>query len=149
MSTANSSLTIAILTLESRNSPDLPLPSNAQNFTGDLTYYGTGLGACGETSGDNDMIVAISHTVFDAAGSSSSDGGNSNMNPLCNLMLRASRFDEQVGAQRSVDLKVVDRCSACQPNDLDTSLGAFEMLAAQAQGRVAVTWAWLQPAPTG
>jgi hypothetical protein len=52
------------------------------------------------------MIVAISHYVFDAASKSS----DPNQNPLCGLMIRASRFDEQVNAQRSVDLKVVDRC---------------------------------------
>ncbi|KAK3071239.1 hypothetical protein LTR53_008990 [Teratosphaeriaceae sp. CCFEE 6253] len=137
------------LTAGSKHNKNLPLPSNTETFTGDLTYYGTGLGACGETSGDDDLIVSISHIVFDAAGSSSSQGGNSNNNPLCNQTLRASRFDEEVGAERSVDLKVVDRCTGCQPEDLDTSLGAFEKLAPQASGRVAVTWAWLQPVQTG
>jgi len=93
--------------------------------------------------------VSISHIVFDAAGSSSSSGGNSNQNPLCSKMLRATRFDEEVGAERSVDLKVVDRCTGCAPDDLDTSLGAFEKLAPSASGRVDVTWAWLQPVQTG
>ncbi|KAK3672067.1 hypothetical protein LTR78_008037 [Recurvomyces mirabilis] len=128
---------------------DLPLPSNTQTFVGDFTYYGTGLGACGETSTDNDNIVSISHIVFDAAGSSSSTGGNSNANPLCGRMLRASRFDEEYGQTRSIDLKVVDRCTGCQPDDLDTSLGAFTQLAPQASGRVDITWAWLQPVQTG
>lgn len=64
-------------------------------------------------------------------------------------MLRASRFDEQYGEQRSVDLKVVDRCTGCKVDDLDTSLDAFEQLAPSASGRVDVTWAWLQPVQTG
>lgn len=85
---------------------NLPLPSNTQTFTGDLTYYGTGLGACGITSTDSDYIVSISHIVFDAA----SKGSDPNANPLCGQMIRAKRFDEQVGGERSVDLKVVDRC---------------------------------------
>lgn len=127
---------------------NLPLPSDTTSHTGDLTYYGTGLGACGETSTDQDHIVSISHLVFDAAGSSSSNGGNSNQNPLCGLMLRAERFDEEYNERRSVDLKVVDRCTGCQPDDLDTSIGAFESLAPSASGRVDVTWAWLQPTPT-
>ena len=134
---------------ESRHHKALPLPSNTDTFTGDLTYYGTGLGACGETSGDNDDIVSISHLLFDAAGSSSSTGGNSNANPLCGKMLRASRFDEQYNAERSIDLKVVDRCTGCAVDDLDTSQGAFEKLAPVASGRVDVTWAWLQPVQTG
>ena len=91
------------------NRQNLPLPSNRQQFKGDLTYYATGLGSCGITSSDNDDIVAVSHLVFDAA----STGSNPNANPLCGQMIRASRFDEKVGAQRSVDLKVVDRCESC------------------------------------
>lgn len=85
---------------------NLPLPSNKEQFTGDLTYYGTGLGSCGITSTDSDDIVAVSHIIFDAA----STGSNPNSNPLCGLMIRARRYDEQVGANRSIDLKVVDRC---------------------------------------
>lgn len=73
---------------------------------GDLTYYGTGLGSCGITSTDSQDIVAVSHIVFDAA----STGSDPNSNPLCGQIIRATRYDEEVGADRSVDLKVVDRC---------------------------------------
>ena len=85
---------------------DLPLPSNTQSFTGDLTYYSPGLGSCGVTSSDSDDICAVSHLLYDAE----SKGSNPNANPLCGRKIRATRFDEQVNAQRSVDLKVVDRC---------------------------------------
>lgn len=128
---------------------DLPLPSNAKTFVGDLTYYEPGLGACGETDGPNDNVVAVSHILFDAAGSTSSNGGNSNNNPLCGKMLRATRFDAEYGQERSLDLKVVDRCTGCQPDDLDTTEGAFGKMAPVASGRVVVTWAWLQPVQTG
>ncbi|KAL1296914.1 hypothetical protein AAFC00_004525 [Neodothiora populina] len=123
---------------------NLPLPSNKQQFTGDLTYYDTGLGSCGITSSDKDNIVAVSHIIFDAA----STGSNPNANPLCGLMIRAKRYDEEVGADRSVDLKVVDRCVGCKSTDLDVSPGAFEQMAPIASGRVDVTWAWLDTAPT-
>jgi len=53
-----------------------------------------------------------------------------------------------VNAQRSIDLTVVDRCTGCQPTDLDTSPGAFDQLAAMASGRVDVTWAWLPASST-
>lgn len=128
---------------------NLPLPSNADTFTGDLTYYQPGLGACGVTSTEDDFIVSLSHILFDAAGSSTDSGGNSNENPLCGKMLRATRYNEGASAQRSVDLKVVDRCTGCEVDDLDTSLKAFERLARSASGRVDVSWAWLQPAQTG
>ena len=135
-------------TYDCRSAQNLPLPSNSQSFVGDLTYYGVGLGACGFTNGDNDHIVSVSHLIFDAAGSSSDAGGNSNQNPLCSRMLRAERYDEEFGEKRSVDLKVVDRCTGCAADDIDTSLDAFESLAPSASGRVDVTWAWL-PAATG
>ncbi|MCJ1402156.1 hypothetical protein MMC11_005375 [Xylographa trunciseda] len=122
----------------------LPLPSDHQSFTGDLTYYGPGLGACGVTSSSTDNIVALSHFLFD----SQSVGTNPNANPLCGLIIRAERFDEQVNAMRSVDLTVVDRCTGCAPTDLDVSPGAFDQLADPAKGRVDVTWAWLSPTPT-
>ncbi|QIX00254.1 hypothetical protein AMS68_005771 [Peltaster fructicola] len=91
----------------SSGTSNLPLPGNTQTFSGELTYYGTGLGACGITSSDDDNIVAVSHIIFDAAGSSSSTGGNSNSNPLCNRTLRATRYDSAVGQQRSVDLTFI------------------------------------------
>jgi expansin (peptidoglycan-binding protein) len=124
-------------------SANLPLPSNRETFTGDLTYYQTGLGACGVTSTSSDDIVSVSHIIFDAAGSSSSTGGNSNNNPLCGLKLRAKRFDDVRGEERSVDLTVVDRCTGCEPNDIDVSYLAFDQIASRDKGRVEVTWAWL------
>ncbi|KAH0293805.1 hypothetical protein KCU62_g968, partial [Aureobasidium sp. EXF-3399] len=132
------------LTKHTNSGQNLPLPTNSEQHEGDLTYYGTGLGSCGITSSDSDMIVAVSHFVFDAASRSS----NPNQNPLCGLKLRASRYDEQVGERRSVDLKVVDRCVGCKATDIDVSPAAFDKLAARASGRVDVTWAWLSPQAT-
>ncbi|MCJ1377874.1 hypothetical protein MMC17_000970 [Xylographa soralifera] len=94
------------LTKRNANSQFLPLPSDRQSFTGDLTYYGPGLGACGVTSSNTDNIVSLSHSLFD----SQSVGTNPNANPLCGLIIRAERVDEQVNAMRSMDLTVVDRC---------------------------------------
>ncbi|OCK82062.1 hypothetical protein K432DRAFT_415616 [Lepidopterella palustris CBS 459.81] len=116
---------------------NLPLPTGAQTYTGDLTYYGTGLGACGIDSTDNDPIVAISHFVFDAA----QKGSDPNANPLCGRKIRAQRNDN--GVMKSIDLTVVDRCTGCQPDDLDVSPAMFAELADPALGRVKVTWAWL------
>lgn len=120
------------------------MPGNAEVHTGDLTYYGVGLGACGITSQASQNVVAVSHTLFDAA----QTGSNSNNNPLCGQKIRAKRYYAEVGAERSVDLTVVDRCVGCQPTDLDMSTGAFDQLAPEASGRVDVTWAWLAPVAT-
>lgn len=116
---------------------NLPLPTGSKTYTGDLTYYGPGMGACGVVSGDDDPIVAVSHYVFDAVQA----GSNPNANPLCGRKIRAERNDN--GAMKSVDLTVVDRCTGCQPDDLDVSPGMFAKLADPTLGRVTVTWAWL------
>jgi len=123
-----------------RNSPsNLPLPSNTAIFTGDLTYYSPALGACGITSSSTDMVCAVSHIIFDAASTS----GDPNQNPLCGKKIRVTRFNEQVNANRSIDVTVVDRCVGCNADDLDLSPSAFDDLAAQALGRVTGRWAWL------
>ncbi|KAF2877672.1 RlpA-like double-psi beta-barrel-protein domain-containing protein-containing protein [Massariosphaeria phaeospora] len=121
---------------------NLPLPDGAQTFTGELTYYAPGLGACGKTSGDSDAIVSISHFTFDAV----QKGGNPNQNPLCGRKIRAQR--KNGGKQVSVDLTVVDRCmntlrTGCAPTDIDVSPAMFKKLANPDLGRVTVAWAWL------
>lgn len=125
--------------LSTRNrTQNLPLPSGRGGpYTGDLTYYAPGLGACGVTSSDSDKIVAVSHLVFDAV----SVGSNPNNNPLCGKKIRARRDN------KSVDLTVVDRCTGCQPTDIDVTVDIFATLADVDQGRVLVEWNWLQDVP--
>lgn len=118
---------------------NLPLPSSHGGpYTGDLTYYDPALGACGFTNSGSDAIVAISHIVFDAV----SVGSNPNANPLCGKKIRARRDD------KSIDLTVVDRCTGCQPTDIDVTRSVFADLANIAQGRVSVSWSWLEDVPS-
>lgn len=126
-----------MLTKRSKTS-NLPLPtSNGGPYSGDLTYYDPGLGACGDTSTESEMICAVSHIVFDAASTSS----NPNDNPLCGLKIRIRRDGQ------SVDVKVVDRCVGCAETDLDVTEAAFEKVASIPQGRVTMEWAWLEKSP--
>ncbi|OJD31710.1 riboflavin aldehyde-forming enzyme [Diplodia corticola] len=125
-------------------SENLPLPDSSEAHTGDLTFYAPGLGACGETSTDDDDIVSLSWKIWDEV----QTGTDPNQVVLCGKKIRARRFNEDVSAERSVDLTVVDRCTGCEPTDIDVSPGAFEKLAPVASGRVTVTWAWLDAAPT-
>jgi len=121
----------------SNKAQNLPLPTNTAQHTGDLTYYDPGLGACGIVSDPSDSVVSVSHLIFDAV----QVGGNPNLNILCGKKIRATREG------RSMDLTVVDRCTGCQPNDLDTTTGVFDTLAEREQGRVEVVWAWLEVVP--
>ncbi|OKL62052.1 hypothetical protein UA08_02410 [Talaromyces atroroseus] len=121
-----------------KKTQNLPLPtSHGGPYTGDLTYYAPGLGACGITSSSSDSICAVSHLVFDAA----QTGSNPNANPLCGLKIRLRRNDE------SVDVTIVDRCVGCEATDIDTTTSVFSELADIDQGRVTVEWAWLESSP--
>ena len=121
---------------------NLPLPSaNGGPYQGDLTYYDPGLGACGVTSANGDKIVAVSHIIFDAV----QTGSNPNANPLCGKKVRVKRL----GGDTTVDLTVVDRCTGCQPDDLDMTEDTFSTLAAVALGRVKGEWSWLDSVPGG
>lgn len=125
----------------SKKAKNLPLPSNTATFTGDLTYYspGPGYGACGYENTSQDSICAVSHIVWDAASTST----NPNANPLCGKKIRITRYDASKGGNSSADVMVVDRCTGCQPDDLDLSLSVFDSLAEEAEGRVVGSWAWL------
>lgn len=97
----NCSHTRLLIQCRTRN---LPLPDGAETFTGDLTYYDPGLGACGISSTTKDDIVSISHYTFDAV----QKGSDPNQNPLCGRKIRAQRVNN--GKTLSLDLTVVDRC---------------------------------------
>lgn len=46
--------------------PSTPTSAPGTKFTGDGTYFATGLGSCGKTNKDSDFIVAISHGRMDS-----------------------------------------------------------------------------------
>ncbi|KAF7582851.1 Rare lipoprotein A (RlpA)-like double-psi beta-barrel family protein [Clavispora lusitaniae] len=113
-----------------------PAQSSSQassgSFSGDGTYYDTGMGACGTTSTDSDFIVAVSKDLFDQY----TPNGNPNHNSLCGKKIEA--FYEG----KSVEVTVVDRCEGCAYGSLDFSPAAFRQLADQGLGRIKITWNW-------
>jgi len=103
--------------------------------TGQGTYYGTGLGACGITNNDNQHIAAVSHLLFDTY--PGYDGANPNKNPVCGQKVTATYQG------KSVDVIITDRCVGCQITDLDFSPSAFSELADQSVGRISgMRWHW-------
>lgn len=105
-------------------------PSNV--FSGDGTYYATGLGACGIYNVDTDYICAMSHLYFDQY----TPNGNPNHNTLCGKKINAHYNG------KTVQVTVTDRCEACAYSDLDFSPSAFSQLADQSLGRIKITWEW-------
>ena len=47
-----------------------------EKFKGELTFYTPGLGSCGETNGDKDLIAALNAPQMGSH-------GNPNNNPMC------------------------------------------------------------------
>ncbi|KIY73620.1 hypothetical protein CYLTODRAFT_416994 [Cylindrobasidium torrendii FP15055 ss-10] len=113
-------------------------PIMKRAFTGEGTYYTPGVGACGLTNTDADMIVAVSHLLYDSYPGATP---NPNLNPICGKKLRANYNG------RSVDVAVTDKCMGCAGMyDLDFTTSAILKLVDDpvAAGRLTgVTWDWL------
>ncbi|KAI9477793.1 MAG: RlpA-like double-psi beta-barrel-protein domain-containing protein-containing protein [Benjaminiella poitrasii] len=101
--------------------------SSSGSYSGDGTYYDVGLGSCGWTNSDSEMIVALNHVQME-------NGANSNNNPNCGKKIAVS------GPKGTVTVKIVDTCPGCDSGSVDLSPAAFEKIADLSQGRVPVTW---------
>ncbi|KAF4968657.1 hypothetical protein FZEAL_10354 [Fusarium zealandicum] len=99
-------------------------PALAPRTSGEVTFYNPGLGACGETHGDSDMVVAVSAELFDSE-------------QPCGSKIRVH------GDAGDALVTVVDRCGGCAYNDLDLSPAAFEQSMGELGiGRATGTWEW-------
>ncbi|KAI8332121.1 RlpA-like double-psi beta-barrel-protein domain-containing protein-containing protein [Chlamydoabsidia padenii] len=95
-------------------------PILQKRHSGDATYYTVGLGSCGKTNSDSQMVVALSGDIM----SKSKCGSTINVK----------------SAHGSVTVKVVDTCPGCGASDIDLSPAAFKKLGKLSQGRIPVTW---------
>ncbi|KAJ7057959.1 hypothetical protein C8F01DRAFT_1027365 [Mycena amicta] len=151
-----------------------------QVHEGDMTYYGQGLGACGDVYDDNSFTAAVSHLMFDAW--LGADPSAQNRNPICGpfvpgrldlnsagLMVTAVKSSiaghaliggdgliNCVGSadaqchipmtatvthgDKSIQVKIVDRCEGCAEGDIDLTPAAFAALADMSLGRTSVKW---------
>lgn len=110
-----------------------PSTGNGATYTGDLTFYDVGLGACGGYNTDSDMICAASMLLYD--GFDGYTGANPNANPICGKQVAITY------GGKTITVTVVDRCVGCAKYDLDLSPTAFSQLADQSQGRLhGATW---------
>lgn len=105
---------------------------SGEKMSGEATYYTPGLGACGDTSSDSDMIAALNKDQFYSGG----DAGVSNGNSNCGRKAKVTRGDKHV------TVTVVDSCPGCKKGDLDLSPAAFKKLASESEGRVDIKWQW-------
>ncbi|RYP19124.1 hypothetical protein DL765_003540 [Monosporascus sp. GIB2] len=94
--------------------------STAVAFTGDMSWYNPGLGACGHLNSEADLVVALSSSEY------SSD--------VCGRRITIS------GNGRTTAATVVDRCLSCASGSIDVSPVVFDDIAPLELGRVQVTW---------
>ncbi|KAI0535417.1 RlpA-like double-psi beta-barrel-protein domain-containing protein-containing protein [Xylaria digitata] len=103
-----------------------PITNNAiaersQTFTGDITYYQPGLGACGETNSDSENVVAMSPSEYE---------GN------CGKTITITKDGKTATA------KVVDKCPSCASGAIDVSSTVFQSLVDLSVGRTTVSWSF-------
>ncbi|KAI4285336.1 MAG: hypothetical protein L6R38_000761 [Xanthoria sp. 2 TBL-2021] len=101
-----------------------------QPCSGDITFYDTGLGACGTTDdGVNENVFALAHGMM---------GTQSNGNPFC------GRKAEVTLDGKTVVGKLVDKCMGCVGQDIDLSHKMFQALADEGRGRISsVSWKFI------
>lgn len=95
--------------------------------SGKMTYYTPGLGACGVTNDDTDMIVAVSPSVYGSY-------ANPNSSPMCQKTMTITCNSKTVKAA------VKDRCAGCGTKDIDVSPAVFEACGDLSAGVMTVSW---------
>ncbi|KAJ7259928.1 plant expansin [Mycena rebaudengoi] len=114
-----------------------PVEKRSRKYSGDGTFFQPGLGACGVTNTEDQLIVAVGHGVFDSY--PGANRANPNKNPICGKKLKASYKGKQVV------VTVQDKCPGCAgPADLDFTAAGFKKLADLSVGRLSnVKWEWV------
>ncbi|KZT34805.1 hypothetical protein SISSUDRAFT_1036034 [Sistotremastrum suecicum HHB10207 ss-3] len=96
----------------------------AVTHSGDGTFTTFGLGACGFTNDNSQLVVGVSTAFY-----------NDFPNPICGRTITAT-FQG-----KSVTVEVVDKCTGCAMFDLNFSPAAFDKLANESVGRIHnVSW---------
>lgn len=105
--------------------------SSGGPYTGDITFYEVGLGACGQTNQDSDLVIALPWGFM---------GTQSNGNPYCNKQVKITN------GQYTSTATVVDKCMGCTGMSIDCSPSLFSALTGDNMGlgRVSgVTWSFV------
>ncbi|KAJ2743605.1 hypothetical protein GGI20_003611 [Coemansia sp. BCRC 34301] len=104
--------------------------NSGDTFTGDGTYFSPGLGSCGRTNSDTDLIAAIPAPQY---------GTNANPNnaEVCGKCALVK------GPKGQVKVTITDRCPVCKAGDLDLSPSAFEKIGDFAAGRIPISWSFV------
>jgi len=106
--------------------------ANGPTHSGDGTFTTFGLGSCGSTNNNNQLVVGVSTEFFN---NFPGGGSNPNDNPICGRQIQAS-FNHT-----TVTVEIVDTCVGCAEFDLNFSPAAFTKFAKESVGRIhGVSW---------
>ncbi|KAJ2486111.1 hypothetical protein IWW37_005720 [Coemansia sp. RSA 2050] len=100
------------------------------SFTGDGTFFSPGLGSCGLTNSDSDLIAAIPAPQY----GSNPNPNNAEVCGKCALVK---------GPKGQVKVKITDRCPVCKTGDLDLSPSAFQQIGDFDAGRIPISWSFV------
>ncbi|KAF9513660.1 hypothetical protein BS47DRAFT_1343883 [Hydnum rufescens UP504] len=108
-------------------------PIERRAYTGQASWTEQGLGACGITATDDQLVTAVQAHYFDSY--PGYKGGNPNKNPLCGRNITAT-YNGNV-----VTVRVTDRSVGGAKYDLNLSPAAFNVLDNTADGVIdGVSW---------
>lgn len=90
------------------------------SMSGQATYYDVGLGSCGDTNSNSEMVAALSGDIMSSK--------------YCGKSITVK------GGSGSVTVKVVDTCPGCDKGSVDLSPAAFKKLGPLSKGVIPITW---------
>ncbi|CEP08967.1 hypothetical protein [Parasitella parasitica] len=126
MKTSFSTILIALVATLFMTIQAAPVQLEARgSMSGDATYYSVGLGSCGDTNSDSELVAALSEDLM-GTGADGSYCGKS-------ITLKSK-------SGKSVTVKVVDSCPGCGKGDVDLSPTAFKKLGSLDTGVIPITW---------
>ncbi|GAP83057.1 putative allergen Asp F7 [Rosellinia necatrix] len=107
-------------------------------YSGDITYYDLGLGACGyDDGGSTQHIVALSHVDWYNRGSGTSLGINMPNHAWCDRTITIT------AGGKSTTALVHDICPGCESGSIDVSESVFEALfGGLGAGRETASWSF-------
>ena len=93
--------------------------------SGEATYYNAeGLGACGIQTPPDYLVAAINDEQYSKA--------------------NCGRCVSVTGPKGTVVVRIIDKCPGCDSGDLDLSETAFSKIADKRDGRVKITWRFVE-----
>lgn len=111
-----------------------------------MTGYTVGLGSCGSTHSDSELVAAMDHGQM-------ANGDNPNENSNCgrSVKIRGTvlvncgcnlELIYRIGPKGSVTVKIVDTCPSCAYGNIDLSPSAFKRIANLDDGIAEIKWSW-------